>query len=131
MLTAPIPNFAHAASYIATHDGDSFWLRVDRGQLTQGIKDDPTWYIRLFGIDTWEVGGPKHPLDLDRARGRAAKDFTALTLTATHRIIVQTIHPDLRPAELEKYGRILARVWVDGVLLEDLLRADGHEKVRL
>jgi endonuclease YncB( thermonuclease family) len=128
-VSAPVPSYAYKASYLSGHDGDSFWLRVDRGILTHGIKDDPSWYVRLFGIDTWEISGPKHPLDMDRSKGFAAAQATHQWLKAAKEIIIQTIHPDDRPPDLEKYGRVLARVWVDGQLLSDMLRRDGHEKV--
>jgi endonuclease YncB( thermonuclease family) len=121
-MSAPVPSYAYKATYLSNSDGDTIRLRVDRGQITHGILDDPTWTVRLYGIDTWERTGK------DKAKGADAKTFTASVLSMAERIIVQTIHPDLRPPEMEKYGRVLCRVWADGVLLADLLRAAGHEK---
>ena len=97
-------------------------FEVDRGRITHGISDTPEWTVRLYGIDTWEMTGP------NKDKGAAARAFTADVLTRAHIITVQTIHPDLRAPELEKYGRVLAAVWVDDDLLSDLLRAGGHEK---
>jgi endonuclease YncB( thermonuclease family) len=121
-MTTPRPNYAHHATVVSVHDGDTITFRVDRGQITHGITDDPTWTVRLFAIDTWELTGP------DKLKGQAAKAFVLAALAGAHTITVQTIHPDLRPPELEKYGRVLAAVWVDDELLSDLLRAGGHEK---
>lgn len=121
-MPAPRPNYAFHARYLSNHDGDTMVFEVDRGQLTHGIHDTPEWTVRLFGIDTWEMTGA------DRDKGAAAKAFTQDALTRAHTITVATIHPDLRPPELEKYGRVLAAVWVDDDLLSDLLRAAGHEK---
>lgn len=122
-MTAPNVTYAYHATYLSNHDGDTAVFRVDRGQLTHGIHDVPEWTIRLFGIDTWELTGA------DKDKGAAARAFTTAVLSRAHTITVQTIHPDLRPPELEKYGRVLARVFVDGEDLADLLRAGGHEKV--
>lgn len=122
MPLAPRPNYAHHATVLSVHDGDTITFRVDRGQITHGITDDPTWTVRLFGIDTWELSGAH------KEKGAAARAFTADVLSKAHTITVQTIHPDLRPPALEKYGRVLAAVWVDDDLLSDLLRAGGHEK---
>jgi endonuclease YncB( thermonuclease family) len=121
-MSAPAPSYAYKASYLSNADGDTIRLRVDRGQITHGVLDDPTWTVRLYGIDTWERTGK------DKVKGLAARAFTEATLKGARRIVVQTIHPDLRPPEMEKYGRVLCRVWVDGELLSDLLRAAGHEK---
>jgi endonuclease YncB( thermonuclease family) len=122
-MTAPAPSYSYHATVIAVHDGDTATFRVDRGQITHGIKDDPTWTIRLFGIDCWELSGK------NAAKGAKARDFTASVLHGAKLITVQTIHPVLRPPALEKYGRVLADVWADDALLADLLRANGHEKV--
>lgn len=117
-MAAPEPSYAYKATLLTVHDGDTFDLRVDRGRITHGILDDPTWTVRLFGIDCWELKQPMGP---------AARDFTLLQLQHGQ-IVVQTIHPDLRPPALEKYGRVLARVFVGDDDLADLLRSAGFEK---
>jgi len=122
-MPAPRPSYSYHATVLTVHDGDTATFRVDRGQITHGIHDVPEWTIRLYGIDTWELTGK------DKAKGQAAKAFTQDALSKAVVVTVQTIHPDLRPPELEKYGRVLCAVWVDDELLSDLLRAAGHEKV--
>ena len=119
-MVAPIPNYAHKATFVKAHDGDSFWLNVDFGQLTMGVKLELPMYIRLWGIDTWELSQPKGP---------EARDFTTLKLSTAQKITVQTIKPDGTQVGLEKYGRWLARVWADDDELQDLLRSNGFEKV--
>jgi len=119
---APAVTYAYFAKYVSNHDGDTIVFDVDRGRLTHGFWDRPQWTVRLYDIDTWEMTGK------DKARGVMARDFTAMVLRGAQRITVQTIHPDLRPPELEKYGRVLARVFADNNDLAALLRAAGHEK---
>jgi len=121
-MTAPQVTYAYKAAYVSNHDGDTIVLDVDRGQLTHGIWDRPRWTVRLYDVDTWEVTGK------DKAKGALARDFTSMVLRGAQRITVQTIHPDLRPPELEKFGRVLARVFADDSDLADLLKAAGHEK---
>jgi len=118
-MTAPVPNYAHWATFEGAHDGDTFTLRVDFGKFSSGVRLAIPLTIRLYGFDAWELGQPLGP---------AARDFTTATLAAAKRITVATIKPDGGPVGLEKYGRFLARVWVDDTELADLLRANGYEK---
>jgi endonuclease YncB( thermonuclease family) len=114
----PRPNYAHKATFISGHDGDSFWLSVDFGANMHGVKLVLPMYVRLYGIDTWEI---------NQALGVEARDFTN-NLLQTKAIVVQTIKPDNESVGLEKYGRFLARVFVGQDELSDLLRAAGYEK---
>lgn len=119
MTLAPIPNYAHKARFLQGHDGDSFWLSVDFGRLTSGVRLELPLYVRLYAVDTWELWQPM---------GKEARDFTNKTLTEAELIIVQTIKPDGRSLGEEKYGRFLAWVWADDKLLSDLLKENGYEK---
>jgi endonuclease YncB( thermonuclease family) len=119
-MTAPVPNYAHKARFIQGHDGDSFWLAVDFGRLSSGVKLELPLYVRLYGIDAWELSQPL---------GKAARDFTNKVLSEAKSIVEQTIKPDGKALGEEKYGRFLAIVWVDDTPLTDLLRANGFEKV--
>lgn len=127
-MAAPVPNYVHHATFSQGHDGDSFWLNVDFGKLTSGVKLTLPLYFRLYGIDCWEVSGRPHPRDPGFAKGKLARDFTNATLSRAIEIRVQTIKPTATTVDEEKYGRVLANVWVDDVLLIDLLRANGYEK---
>jgi endonuclease YncB( thermonuclease family) len=128
-MSAPVPNYAHKATFIEGHDGDSFWLAVDFGANTHGIKLVLPMYVRLVGIDTWEIPPAKESPVADPGfkKGYAARDFTNARL-ASGPITVQTIKPDGKTVGEEKYGRFLARVWVGADELPDLLRASGFEK---
>lgn len=126
-MSAPVPNYAHKATLIGVHDGDSFWLNVDFGMNTAGIKLVLPCYLRLVGIDTWEITGPEHLHDPGREKGRHARAFTESALNAGP-IVVQTIKPSGAPVGEEKYGRWLARAFVGDDELSDLLRERGFEK---
>jgi endonuclease YncB( thermonuclease family) len=118
-VSAPTPNYAHRATFLKGHDGDSFWLSVDFGMNTHGVQLILPLYCRLWGIDAWELS-QQHGLD--------ARDFTDGLLSSAKQITVQTIRPDGRMVGLEKYGRWLVRVWADDDELADALRAAGYEK---
>lgn len=118
-MPAPVPNFAHPAFFLQGHDGDSFWLRVDFGMNTHGVRLVLPLYVRLYGVDA-----PEMSTDV----GKQAAGFTTAALAAAARIVVQTLKPSGLPLGDEKYGRWLARVWVDGDELADLLRAAGFAK---
>ena len=125
----PEPSYAHRATFVEVHDGDSFWLEVDFGKLTTGVTLSLPLYFRLAGIDAWEIPpGAKSPLDPGYAKGYAAREFTRGCLARAKAIVIQTLKPTATSAETEKYGRVLADVWVDGRLLADLLRQAGMEK---
>jgi len=119
-MAAPVPNYAHNATWLSPHDADSFWLTVDFGMNTHGVRLTLPLYIRLFGIDGWELSQPLGP---------DARDFTTQVLSKAKRIVVATLKPDgIHQVGEEKYGRWLARVWADDQELADLLRTNGFEK---
>jgi endonuclease YncB( thermonuclease family) len=129
-VSAPVPNYAHPAAFLQGHDADSFWLSVDFGMNAAAVKLVLPCYVRLAGIDAWEVP-PAHgsPLDPDFAKGYAARDFTNQALQRGP-VVVQTIKPSGAQVGKDEYGRWLARVFVGPDELSDLLRANGFEKVK-
>jgi endonuclease YncB( thermonuclease family) len=118
-VSAPTPNYAHRATFLKGHDGDSFWLQTDFGMNTHGVRLSLPLYCRLYGIDA---------LELSQKGGADARDFTNAALSSAKVITVQTIKPDGTYVGDEKYGRWLVRVWVDDQELADGLRAAGYEK---
>lgn len=54
-MTAPIPNYAHLATFEGAHDGDTFTLRVDFGKFSSGVCLAIPLTIRLYGFDAWEL----------------------------------------------------------------------------
>ncbi len=77
-------------------DGDSFYC----GKVE----------IRLLGADTPEICHPKDGIFIDQEYGREAAGFTYQTLTEAQNITIIE-------AGVDKYGRVLAHVNVDGELL--------------
>jgi micrococcal nuclease len=77
-------------------DGDTFFL-----------KDKP---VRILGIDTPEVADPNIGIYEDQPYGSAASDSTRALITRA--ALVEYV-PDGR----DRYGRLLAHIFVDGELL--------------
>jgi endonuclease YncB( thermonuclease family) len=130
-VSAPQPNYAHRATFLQGHDGDSFWLSTDFGMNVAGVKLVLPTYIRLAGIDTWEIP-PAHgsPADPNFEKGYGARDFANSALTCGKPVVVQTIKPSGAQVGKDAYGRWLARVFVGDDELSDLLRANGFEKAK-
>jgi endonuclease YncB( thermonuclease family) len=91
-------------SKIKPDDGDSFFYK------------DIT--IRILGIDTPEIIHKDHGIFEDQPYGREAAAMTTNTLAKAK--IIEYI-----PSEDDKYGRLLAHIFVDGELLSVLLIKAG------
>ena len=91
-------------SAIRPDDGDTFFYR-----------DLP---IRVLGIDTPEIIHEEHGIFEDQPYGRAAAAFTARALKDAEVVEYLPFQPD-------KYGRLLAHVFVDNELLAVLLIRAG------
>ncbi|HUT71436.1 MAG TPA: thermonuclease family protein [Desulfatiglandales bacterium] len=91
-------------SAIRPDDGDTFFYR-----------DLP---IRVLGIDTPEIIHEEHGIFEDQPHGRAAAAFTARALKDAEVVKYLPFQPD-------KYGRLLAHVFVDNELLAVLLIRAG------
>lgn len=79
--------------------------------------------VRFLAIDTPES---VHPKKKKEPFGKEASDFTCSTLKSAQKIEIQY---DANSEQTDKYGRLLAWVWVDDVLLEQLLLKNGYAKV--
>ncbi|HOX96613.1 MAG TPA: thermonuclease family protein [Candidatus Woesebacteria bacterium] len=86
--------------YLRMVDGDTFWVR--------NLRDGSEWRVRLWGVDT---PGTKECYS-DEATKILEKELT------TKKIRYERFGYD-------SYGRILAKVYVDGVNVEELLVATG------
>lgn len=111
--------WAHPATFVEPKrgqrpDGDTFRMRLDLGTYC-GVQVDPVVRLRLEGADAWELKDPKGP---------EARDFALLMLRNATEIVVQTVKGEAD----ETLGRVVGRVWVDGVDLGDLLRERGYTK---
>lgn len=90
-------------------DGDTFKL------------DDT--YIRLLAIDTPETVKPNHP------EGPFGKEASSLTCDLIIHADDITLKQD-KGNEIDKYGRTLAWVYVDDVLLQEILLEKGYGEIK-
>lgn len=105
--------YTYRARAIRVIDGDTLVLDVDLGM---GIHSVQT--CRLHGIDTPEVYGVDKDSD-EYARGtRAAR---ILTMAVTGQTLIVRTHKDRG----DKYGRLLADVYVNGTNVADVLKQAG------
>lgn len=94
------------------YDGDTFRVNIAGWPSVVG----ESMPVRIKGVDTPELRG-KCQSEKDAAR--AAKQFSVGRLREG-RVI------ELRFIERDKYFRLLAEVWIDGVSLGDQLISEGY-----
>lgn len=94
-------------------DGDTAWFNLN---------DEKTKF-RFLAIDTPESVHPKKTVEL---YGKDASEYTCNLLTNANKIEVEY---DENSDKIDKYGRSLAWIWVDGVLLEQSLINIGYAQV--
>jgi endonuclease YncB( thermonuclease family) len=108
-LTPPVINYARRVLLVKeVHDGDTYRFLLD-----QGLGDARESWFRLNGIDTWELSQPG---------GLAARDFVAKLLFDAKEIVIMT-YKTRTGTDITSFIRYVADVWVDGQLLQDILRA--------
>lgn len=120
-LAAADYGVARVAILIKVVDGDTILVDVQNWQEVVGKHI----YVRFAGIDTPEKNSEKAEV---RALAQKAREFTAEQLQGAKII-------ELRNIRRDKYFRLLAEVWADGVnLSEELIKAglakpyDGGKK---
>ena len=86
------------ATLISHTDGDTSRFRLEQGNIAVSV--------RYYQIDT-----PESTYEVD-PWGKAASNFTSKILRNAREIILEA-----EGAEYDSYGRRLAYVWVDGILL--------------
>lgn len=93
-------------------DGDTLWVQRDGKDVK----------LRLIGIDTPETRDPRKPV---QCFGEAATTQAQTVLTG-HQVMLET---DQSQGVLDKYGRELVYVWVDGKLFNQQMIEGGfaHE----
>lgn len=84
-------------------DGDTFWVN--------NLRDGSEWRVRLWGVDAPD----QNKCYSDEATKILEKELTTKTITYER-------------FGYDGYGRILAKVFVDGVNVEDILVATGAAK---
>jgi micrococcal nuclease len=103
----------YKAELIKIVDGDTLSLKISLGLNI--YKEEQ---IRLFGINTPETFGVKKGSE-EYNKGMQAKAFVENFVTGKQ-VYINTIMD-----KTEKYGRLLANVYVDGVCLNDELIKNG------
>jgi len=96
-------------------DGDTAHFIID-GQVEK---------VRFLSIDTPEIANSDNPSP--EPYGNQARDYTCNALTNAKIIILQN---DPYEDERDQYDRLLAWVWVDGVLLQAKLIQQGYAEVK-
>jgi micrococcal nuclease len=95
-------------------DGDTIDADIDLG-----FDISLTKRVRLSGVDTPE----SRTTDLkEKALGLEVKEWLKKKLDGKKNILIKTELPD----STEKYGRILGRLYVDDVCLNDRMISDGY-----
>jgi micrococcal nuclease len=98
------------ASVIETVDGDT--IRVDLGGMATSV--------RLIGIDTPETDGP---FTDEECFGIEAGRFTDAALAG------REVELEYDVERLDRFGRTLAYVWVDGTLFNERIVREGYAMV--
>lgn len=102
------PVYAYKAALARVVDGDTFDFAVDLGfETTRVIR------VRLRGLYAAEAHAPDGPAATARARA---------ALEAARVVVLQTFKTRAG-RDMKSLDRYVADVWVDGVLLADLLDA--------
>lgn len=91
-------------------DGDTAWFKMEKEEIK----------VRFLAIDTPESTNKKEPF------GKEASEFTCEKLKEAKKI---TLEWDENSEEKDKYDRYLAWIFVDDVLLQNLLVEEGYAEV--
>lgn len=108
------PAYTYRAHVVRCVDGDTVVLDIDAGLYMTARKQ----VVRLAGIDTPEMRGPERPA------GEIASEWLRSRIEDKD-VIVQTIKDKRGDDDRGKYGRWLARIWIDGRCVNDDLLAEG------
>ncbi|MGW6123850.1 thermonuclease family protein [Nocardia sp. NPDC055165] len=97
-------------------------LQVIDGDTVSILKDSRQVRVRMLGLDTPETQDPRKSV---QCFGTEAADRAKRVLVGKQVVV----RPDPSQDSTDKYGRLLAYVWVDGVLfnLNQIAQGFGHE----
>ncbi len=101
------------ALFVSCVDGDTAVLKVDQKELK----------FRFLGVDTPES---VHPTKEVEVYAKEASKNTCDLLTNASSI---TVEYDSNSDQTDKYGRELAWIWVDDILLQELMVSEGFARV--
>jgi len=94
--------------------------RVIDGDTIEVNMQGKTEKVRLIGIDTPETVHPEKEVEY---YGKEASNFTKSKLES------QQVELEFDVQERDKYGRLLAYVWLNGQLFNEILVKEGYAKV--
>lgn len=107
-------NTKETVKFVKCVDGDTAVFNID-GEKTK---------VRFLAIDTPETVHPNKEVE---AYGKDASSYTCNKITNAKKIELEY---DDKSTKLDKYGRILAWVWVDNSLLQKELIEVGYAKIK-
>lgn len=93
------------------------------GDTIKVLIKDKEYTVRMLAIDTPES---VHPKKREEYYGKEASDYTCDKVKNANKLELEY---DIKSDKKDKYNRILAYVFVDGYLLEDLLVTNGYAEV--
>lgn len=117
-MSAPVPviNYARQVNRVKkVHDGDTFLFEID-----QGCGDARELWVRLSGIDTWELNDPN-------GLGKQAQQYVQARFDQAKVITIQTFKTSTG-SDVMTFIRYVADIWVDGQPLAPELRTLGYAK---
>jgi micrococcal nuclease len=107
--------YYRAVGVIDVYDGDTIRVIVSLGRK---LKDE--WPCRLARVNTPEL---RDPDPVAKAKAYEARDYLRSRLEAAMAAGVDVI---IHSVKLEKYGRSLAELYIDGVNINDELVEKGY-----
>lgn len=108
------PSYRYSAVVRRIVDADTIDLDVDCGFRSWRIRER----FRLAHINAPEMRGPQ------KAAGQAAKVWLEAALPVGSSVVIESAK------DPDNFGRWIAKVWHDGVCLNEALVAAGHATVR-
>lgn len=99
-----------SATVVRVVDGDTIRVSVQGKEET----------IRLLLVDTPESVKPNHPVE---PFGLECSEFAKKTLSG------KTVELEIGDPERDKYERLLAYVWIDGIMFNEMLLQEGLARV--
>lgn len=109
-----------------TNNKEKITVKLDSctdGDTIKVIIDKKVVPVRFLAIDTLEL---KSKDEKEKSYAQEAKDFTCTILSKANKI---TLEYDPKSDKTDKYGRELAWVYADDVLVQDSLISNGLAKV--
>ncbi|WP_102345493.1 thermonuclease family protein [Bacillus sp. Marseille-P3661] len=110
LLGCSSSNLNHSAVVTNVVDGDTFDIMINNKEER----------VRLLLVDTPET---KHPSKPVQPFGKEASQFTRDILEGKEVMV------ELDISERDKYGRLLAYIWVDGKMINEMLLEKGLARV--